>query len=99
MSIRNRNQYPAQVRQEFEYADRRIASVRGALSFVPVGGRISYDGLTEPDGWLFCDGAELSREKYVALFRVMGVQYGAGDTTSSFNLPTAAGEIIFTGVA
>ena len=99
MSLRNRNQYPVQIRQEFERHDRRITDLRNLVSYVPIGARITYDGATAPDGWLFSDGAELSRTKYAALFRVVGVVHGAGDGTSSFNLPTVADEIIFTGVA
>lgn len=40
-----------------------------------------------PSGWLFCNGAAVSRSTYAALFAVIGTQYGAGDTTTTFNLP------------
>jgi len=99
MSLRNRNQYPNQVRQEFEHFDRSIRKVQNSIAFVPVGIRVTFTGPTCPTGWLFCDGGEYSRTKYAALFREIGVEGGAGDGTSSFNVPTAADEIIFTGVA
>ena len=99
MSLRNRNQYPAQIRQEFEHQDRQIRKVQNSMAFVPVGTRVTYDGPTAPTGWLFCDGDEISRTTYAELFGVMGVAYGAGDSTSSFNLPTVSFEIVFTGVA
>ncbi len=99
MSLRNRNQYPTPIRQEFERVDRRVTDLRNLVSYVPIGARIKYTGQVAPDGWLFSDGAEISRAKYAALFRVIGVEDGAGDGTSSFNLPTVADEIIFTGVA
>jgi hypothetical protein len=96
MSLRNRNQYPAQVRQEFEHFDRRIVKLQTSFSYVPVGSRVLYDGPVPPDGWLFSDGSELQRTRYVALFRVLGVKYGGGANT--FFLPSVSDEIIFTGV-
>jgi len=39
------------------------------------------------DGWLRCDGQEVSRTEYADLFAVTGVQYGAGDGGSTFRLP------------
>jgi hypothetical protein len=38
-------------------------------------------------GWLACDGSEVSRETYSALFDVIGTTYGEGDGTTTFNLP------------
>jgi len=99
MSLRNRNQYPTPIRQEFERVDRRVTDLKNLNSYVPIGARIKYTGQVAPDGWKFSDGAELSRLKYAALFRVIGVESGTGDGTTSFNLPTTADEIIFTGVA
>lgn len=40
-----------------------------------------------PDGWLECDGTAVSRTIYSALFNVIGVTWGAGDGSSTFNLP------------
>jgi len=99
MSLRNRNQYPTSIRQEFNNLDRRLHRVAHANSYVPIGARIKYTGQVAPEGWMFSDGSQISRAKYAALFRVIGVEDGAGDGTSSFNLPTVADEIIFTGVA
>ena len=100
MSLRNRNQYPNQIRQEFEHFDRGIRKVQNSIAFVPVGARVTYDGPTAPTGWLFSDGSQVSRVKYAELFRVMGVAYGAGDGGgTTFSLPTVTDEIIFTGVA
>ena len=48
----------------------------------------SYTGAKVPDGWLLCDGAELSRNHYVDLFNVIGTTYGEGDGLSTFELPT-----------
>ncbi len=40
-----------------------------------------------PPGWLLCDGQELSRTDYPALFDTLGDTYGPGDGTTTFNLP------------
>ena len=46
-----------------------------------------YNGATPPSGWLFCDGSAVSRTTYADLFAVIGTNYGAGDGTTTFNLP------------
>lgn len=38
-------------------------------------------------GFLLCDGSAVSRSTYAALFAVIGVVYGAGDSSTTFNLP------------
>ena len=40
-----------------------------------------------PDGWLECNGAAVSRTKYARLFKKIGTKYGAGDGSTTFNLP------------
>jgi hypothetical protein len=42
---------------------------------------------TIPAGWLLCDGSAVSRATYAALFAVIGITWGAGNTTTTFNLP------------
>ena len=46
-----------------------------------------YAGNTLPNGWLLCDGSAVSRTDYAELYSVIGDTYGAGDGTSTFNLP------------
>lgn len=51
-------------------------------------GEISlYAGNVPPPGWLVCNGAALNRNVYAGLFAAIGVQYGAGDGSTTFNLP------------
>lgn len=38
-------------------------------------------------GWLLCNGQAASRTTYAALFAVIGTTYGAGDSTTTFNVP------------
>lgn len=57
-------------------------------------GQISlYGGAVAPQGWAFCDGAPVSRVNFPDLFAVIGTQYGAGDGTTTFNLPNLKGRV------
>ena len=47
-----------------------------------------------PPGWLKCDGSPISRSTYPGLFAVIGTIYGAGDGSTTFNLPDLRGEFI-----
>jgi len=47
-----------------------------------------------PDGWLLCDGKEVSRLKYPYLFNVIGTNWGAGDHTTTFHLPDGRGQVL-----
>lgn len=40
-----------------------------------------------PAGWLSCNGQAVSRTTYASLFAVAGTAYGAGDGSTTFNLP------------
>lgn len=40
-----------------------------------------------PAGWVVCDGRALSRSAHAALFQVIGVRFGAGDESTTFNVP------------
>lgn len=40
-----------------------------------------------PDGWLACNGQTVSRTTYAGLFAKIGVQFGAGDASTTFSVP------------
>jgi microcystin-dependent protein len=46
-----------------------------------------YAGSSVPSGWLSCDGTPVSRTTYANLFAAIGVTFGAGDGSTTFNLP------------
>lgn len=54
---------------------------------VPPGTVSMYAGATAPGGWLLCDGAAVSRTTYADLFAALGTAYGAGNGTTTFNVP------------
>lgn len=49
---------------------------------------------TAPTGWLKANGAAVSRSSYAALFAAIGTTFGAGDGSTTFNLPDLRGEFI-----
>lgn len=55
------------------------------LTPVPVG-TVAY-AHEVPTGWLQCNGAAVSRTTYARLFKKIGPKYGAGDGSTTFNLP------------
>lgn len=59
----------------------------------PVGSMSLFAGDTAPAGYLICDGEAVSRETYANLFTVIGEKYGAGDGTTTFNLPNMKGRV------
>lgn len=59
--------------------------------FEPVGSIKMYAGSTAPSKWLKCDGSAVSRTTYAKLFGIIGTTYGAGDGSTTFNLPNFSG--------
>ena len=71
----------------------------GALSFttvqgVPTGSVFCMAVATVPTGYKECNGDAVSRTTFSALFAVIGTQYGAGDGSSTFNLPDLRYDIV-----
>ncbi|GAC1457719.1 MAG: hypothetical protein NVSMB70_01720 [Chamaesiphon sp.] len=50
-----------------------------------------FAGATTPAGFLACDGTAYSRTTYAALFAVIGTTWGAGDGSTTFNVPDLRG--------
>ena len=58
-------------------------------------GKISmFARSTAPSGYLKCNGAAISRTTYAALFSAIGTTFGAGDGSTTFNIPDLRGEFI-----
>ena len=60
---------------------------------LPVGSIVPYGGASAPSGWLLADGSAVSRTTYADLFSVFGTSYGAGNGSTTFNLPNLKGAI------
>ncbi len=66
---------------------------RGTGIVAPVGMVTEFAGTTAPTGWLLCQGQAVSRTTYAALFAVIGTAFGAGNGTSTFNVPNRKGRV------
>ena len=53
----------------------------------PLGTINAFGGSTAPEGWLLCQGQAISRTTYEDLFKVIGTAFGAGDGSTTFNIP------------
>lgn len=56
-----------------------------------IGRTVDFRGATTPRGTLIEDGSAVSRSTYAALFTVIGTTYGAGDGSTTFNVPLSNG--------
>ena len=54
---------------------------------VPTGSLIMWPSNTIPSDWKLCDGSAISRVTYATLFSLLGTAFGAGDGSTTFNLP------------
>lgn len=63
------------------------------VTAVPVGALVGFAGSAAPAGWLLCDGSAVSRTTYASLFSAIGTTYGAGDGSTTFNVPDLRGRV------
>lgn len=59
----------------------------GPTAPAPTGSVMMFASSTPPSGWVLCDGAAISRSTFSALFAIVGTTYGAGDGSTTFNVP------------
>ena len=63
-------------------------------NILPYGALMPYAGTSAPTGFLLCDGSAVSRSTYATLFSAISTTYGAGDGSSTFNLPDLRGRVV-----
>ena len=61
-----------------------------AYNGTPSGSLLMWPTASAPSGYLLCNGSAVSRTTYAALFAVVGTTFGAGDGSTTFNLPNYA---------
>lgn len=66
-----------------------VSGCKGGV--VPAGSYLDYAGEGSPVGYLRCNGAAYSRAVYTDLFAAIGTRYGAGDGSTTFNVPDLRG--------
>ncbi len=73
----------------------KIVAMTASIGLLaPVGVVQAFAGSTTPEGWLLCDGSAVSRTDYADLYTVIGDTYGAGDGSTTFNLPNLVDKFI-----
>ena len=66
----------------------------GGGESLPVGAIIEYPASSNlPAGWMICDGSAISRTEYAKLFSIYGTTFGAGDGSTTFNIPNKKGRV------
>jgi microcystin-dependent protein len=76
------------------YVDTQIAAIPAAQDLTPAGTVIYTARTTAPTGYLKANGAAVSRTTFAALFSAIGTTYGAGNGSTTFNLPDLRGEFV-----
>lgn len=76
----------------------KVGLAQGGIGFLlenllPAGLVFDYAGTTPPTGFLLCYGQAVSRTTYAKLFAAIGTTYGAGDGSTTFNLPDYRGVV------
>lgn len=64
-----------------------LYDIEAFINPIPAGTVLPFAGSTAPEGFLLCNGQEVSRFTYAKLYGILGDTYGAGDGTATFNLP------------
>lgn len=67
--------------------DMLTRAVRALVPSAPTGALMMWPKNTPPTGWLVMNGAAISRTTYAALYALIGTSFGAGDGSTTFNLP------------
>jgi len=74
-----------------------VSNGSGSLSWTaginPTATILDYAGASAPGGYLLCNGAAVSRTTYSALYAVISTTYGAGDGSTTFNVPDLRGRV------
>ena len=70
------------------------SALGGAVGVLPAGAVIPYAGSAAPAGWLMCGGQAVNRSDYPALFSTIGTTYGAGNGSTTFNVPDLRGRVV-----
>ena len=76
---------PSRVLEEFD------GSVWVEQRVEPAGIVKAFAGTTAPRGHILCDGGAISRTAYPSLFTAIGTTYGAGNGSTTFNVPNLSG--------
>ena len=72
----------------------KVLSVIVSSDVAEVGKISIFARNSAPSGYIKCNGAAISRTIYAALFAAIGTTFGAGDGSTTFNVPDLRGEFV-----
>ena len=78
-------------RTQFASTATAFAAQKVLERILPAGMVAPFAMGTPPSGWLECKGQAVSRENYADLFAAIDTMYGAGNGSTTFNLPDYRG--------
>jgi hypothetical protein len=79
--------------QVFQYVQQYGEDIMADLAnLVPTGSTFMHAGISPPAGSIKANGAAISRTAYAPLFAVIGTAFGAGDGSTTFNVPDLRGK-------
>ena len=78
----------------YENKNNSLSLLAGGTCYAdsPVGAILPFGGSNPPSGYLLCDGQAVSRSYYAELFAIIGTSFGAGDGSTTFNVPNLKGK-------
>ena len=74
---------------KYDFDGANLTGIEG----IPTATIVPWSSASVPSGFLECNGAAVSRTTYAALFAIVGTTYGAGDGSSTFNVPDLADNV------
>ncbi|ULY68610.1 hypothetical protein [Chlorella virus XW01] len=62
--------------------------------YLPIGIVLPFATTTAPEGWLVCNGQEVSKTTYASLWNIIGNTFGVAVDSNNFKLPDLRGRVI-----
>jgi microcystin-dependent protein len=84
---------PTNATTDDTWTDTSTATIEDPVVGMPIGTVQMFAATSVPTNWLSCNGQAVSRTTYSALYTLIGTTYGAGDGTSTFNVPNLQGRV------
>lgn len=86
--------HAADTRSITERVNVLIRDYNNPQRLVPAGAVLPFAGSSAPAGFLLCQGQAVSRTDHADLFAAIGTTYGAGNGSTTFNLPDLTGRVV-----
>ena len=68
---------------KYDFDGANLTGIEG----IPTATIVPWSSASVPSGFLECNGQAVSRSTYAALFAIVSTTYGAGDGSTTFNVP------------